>query len=132
MTRALLDLSERRLLSRCPSSGHENGRARLFGGRPCDLPGCAESTNPSVSFAHRFSILIERSHFHPIAGRTKTERIVVRDGRVRRFRFSLATPPAAQLRRWLVDAGFSRVEAYGAHGEPLRVDSRRLVVVAER
>ena len=30
-------------------------RARLFGGRPCDLPGCAASTNPSVSFAHRFS-----------------------------------------------------------------------------
>jgi transposase len=24
----------------------------LFRGRPCDWPGCAESTNPSVSFAH--------------------------------------------------------------------------------
>jgi hypothetical protein len=28
--------------------------ARLFGRRPCDRPGCAVSTNPSVSFAHRF------------------------------------------------------------------------------
>jgi transposase len=27
----------------------------LFSGRPCDLPGCAASANPSVSFAHRFS-----------------------------------------------------------------------------
>src|SRR3954452_19423402 len=27
----------------------------LFSGRPCDLPGCAASANPSVSFAHPFS-----------------------------------------------------------------------------
>jgi hypothetical protein len=30
-------------------------RARLFGGRPCDWPGCASSANPSVSFAQWFS-----------------------------------------------------------------------------
>ena len=27
----------------------------VFNGRPCDLPGCAASTNPSVSFAHLVS-----------------------------------------------------------------------------
>jgi hypothetical protein len=27
----------------------------LFGGRPCDLSGCASSADPSVSFAHRVS-----------------------------------------------------------------------------
>jgi len=27
----------------------------LFGGRPCDLPGCAVSADPSMSFAHQFS-----------------------------------------------------------------------------
>src|SRR4051812_38688767 len=27
-------------------------RAREFGGRPCDWPGCATSADPSVSFAH--------------------------------------------------------------------------------
>jgi hypothetical protein len=30
----------------------------LFGGRPCDLPGCAASADPSMSFAHRFSLVI--------------------------------------------------------------------------
>src|SRR5947209_16572618 len=30
-------------------------RARAFGGRPCDLPGCAASADPSVSFARWFS-----------------------------------------------------------------------------
>ena len=33
-------------------------RARAFDGRPCDLPGCASSANPSVSFARWFSNLI--------------------------------------------------------------------------
>ena len=27
----------------------------LFSGRPCDVPGCAASANPSMSFFHRFS-----------------------------------------------------------------------------
>jgi hypothetical protein len=27
----------------------------LFSGRPCDLSGCAESANASMSFARRFS-----------------------------------------------------------------------------
>jgi hypothetical protein len=88
---------------------------------------------PLLSVAERDdNFLIERTHFDPVAGRSKTERTVVRDGRVRRFRFSLATPPASLMRKWLRGAGFSRVEAYGPDGEPLRVDSRRLVMVAER
>jgi hypothetical protein len=29
-----------------------------FCGRPCDLPGCAASADPSMSFAHRFSLVI--------------------------------------------------------------------------
>jgi transposase len=32
----------------------------LFRGRPCDLPGCAASTNPSVSFTHLVSRVIDR------------------------------------------------------------------------
>jgi len=77
-------------------------------------------------------LLIECVRFDPLAGRSRTERIVVRDGRVRRFRFSLQTLPASVLCNWLRDAGFSEVEAYGQHGEPLRFDSRRLVIVARR
>ena len=32
--------------------------SRAFDGRPCDLPGCASSVNPFVSFARSFSNLI--------------------------------------------------------------------------
>ena len=31
----------------------------LFSGRPCDLSGCASSANPSVSFAHVFSLFCD-------------------------------------------------------------------------
>jgi len=86
-----------------------------------------------ISFAERDDdFLLERVEFDPIAGRSRTERIVVRDGRVRRFRFSLAALPVSTLRDWLKDAGFNEVEAYGPSGEPLRFDSRRLVLVARR
>ncbi|MCP9488147.1 MAG: methyltransferase domain-containing protein, partial [Gaiellaceae bacterium MAG52_C11] len=88
---------------------------------------------PLISFAERDDdFLIERTEIDAVAGRSRTERIVVRDGRVRRFCFSLATPSASVLGVWLRAAGFSQVEAYGPHGEPLRFDSRRLVMVAER
>src|SRR5215217_1178717 len=32
----------------------------LFRGRPCDWPGCAASTNPSLSFAHLVSRVVDR------------------------------------------------------------------------
>lgn len=47
---------------------------------------------PLITVAERDDdFLIERVRFDPLAGRSRTERIVVRDGYVRRFRFSLAT-----------------------------------------
>jgi len=88
---------------------------------------------PPVNLAERDGdFLIERVHFDASTSCSKTERIVVRDGHVRRFRFSLCLPPLSVLRDWLHEAGFRSVEAYGRGGEPLRVDSRRLVIVAER
>jgi len=77
-------------------------------------------------------LMIERVRFNPVEGRSKTERIVVRDGRVRRFRFSLATLPASKLETWLREAGFSQVEPYDEDGRSLQGDSRRLVMVAQR
>jgi hypothetical protein len=44
-------LGERRLGRPFWTMGFEPG---LFIGRPCDLPGCAASADPSTSFAHRF------------------------------------------------------------------------------
>jgi SAM-dependent methyltransferase len=75
-------------------------------------------------------LLADRTTFDPLTGRMHTERISVRGDRVRRYRFSLRTFAFTELREWLLDAGFTGVEGYGAEGEPLSLGSRRMVVVA--
>jgi SAM-dependent methyltransferase len=64
--------------------------------------------------------------------RTHTERITVRDGRVRRAVFSVRLYSLAEFARLLKTAGFRKIEAFGRNGEPLTLDSRRLIVVAEK
>ncbi|MDQ6776398.1 MAG: class I SAM-dependent methyltransferase [Actinomycetota bacterium] len=119
---------------------HEFARVLRRGGRLAidlhsrdDIVRRMPARGPLISVAERDGdFLIERVRFDAVAGRSRTERVVVRDGRVRRFRFSLAIPPLSVLRDWLCQAGFSEVDAYGQNGEPLRIDSRRLLIVAQR
>jgi SAM-dependent methyltransferase len=73
---------------------------------------------------------IDKVTFDPAAGRSHTERIIVRDGKVRRTSFTLAQPTAAQLIGMLEDAGFDEVSALDEHGEPFTTQSRRLLLIA--
>jgi len=75
-------------------------------------------------------LMVDRVHFDLVAGRSRTERIIVREGRVRRVRFSLAQPTLPELAASLRQAGFTEIAAHGASGEPLRPDSRRVLIVA--
>jgi SAM-dependent methyltransferase len=75
-------------------------------------------------------LLIDKVSFDPLAGRSHTERIVVRDGQVRRTEFSLSQPTAAQLAGWLRDAGFAEVDAFDESGGAFASNSRRLVMRA--
>jgi len=70
--------------------------------------------------------------FDVVADRFNTERIIVRDGQLRRFQFSLASPTLAVLRDWLRQAGFADIASYDGDAGPVRFDSRRLIVVAQR
>lgn len=75
-------------------------------------------------------LMIDRVHLDPAATRTYTERILLRNGRVRRTSFSLRLFTLAELRGWLRDAGFGEVEAYAGDGTPFTWEAERLVVVA--
>ncbi len=74
--------------------------------------------------------MIDRIHFDFLAGRSRTERIIVRSGRVRRVRFSLAQPTLPELCSSLRDAGFVQIDVHGIVGEPLRPDARRVLVAS--
>jgi SAM-dependent methyltransferase len=73
---------------------------------------------------------IDKVTFDPVAGRSNTERIIVRDGTVRRTGFSLAQPTAAELVEMLHEAGFEDVRALDESGEEFTTRSRRLLLVA--
>jgi SAM-dependent methyltransferase len=73
---------------------------------------------------------IDKVTFDPVLGRSNTERIIVRDGKVRRTGFSLAQPTAAELVEMLHEAGFEDVRALDESGGEFTTRSRRLLLVA--
>jgi SAM-dependent methyltransferase len=73
---------------------------------------------------------IDKVSFDPVAGRSHTERIIVRDGKVRRTDFTLAQPTAAQLADMLRAAGFDDIRALDESGEKFEIHGRRLLMLA--
>jgi SAM-dependent methyltransferase len=76
--------------------------------------------------------MIDRHRYDVPSGRVETERIVVRDGGVRRMRFFVRLFTFPELATWLRQAGFRDVRGFDQDGQPLGLDSRRMVVVADR
>jgi SAM-dependent methyltransferase len=73
---------------------------------------------------------IDTTVFDCVEGRAETDRVIIRDGHVRRFHYSLRIPAISELRDWLVDAGFDEVRFCARDGSPPALDRRRLVVLA--
>jgi ubiquinone/menaquinone biosynthesis C-methylase UbiE len=76
--------------------------------------------------------MIDRWHFDATTSRGMTERIVIRDGRSRRFEFFVRMFIAAELGDWCRDAGFRSVEFYDDGGAPLTAQSRRMITIARK
>ena len=77
-------------------------------------------------------LLADRVTYDTETRLSRTERFILRHGRLRRLEFSLEQVPAPALRRRLLAAGFGAVELFGEGGAPFRVDSRRLIAVAHK
>jgi SAM-dependent methyltransferase len=75
-------------------------------------------------------LMIDISRHDYESERVRTERILVRGGRVRRTVFSVRSFTPKELVDWLLDAGFDDVQAFGAVGERFHPQSARLVLVA--
>jgi SAM-dependent methyltransferase len=88
--------------------------------------------HPATVVERDGNFAIDRSIFDPTTGRATTERVIVRDGRVRRFEFSVRGFLAVELRDWLLEAGFATVDFFDGEGKPLAADGRRMITVARR
>lgn len=78
------------------------------------------------------NFMIDRMRYDVASGRNYTERIIMRDGQVRRMRFFVRLLSYPELSAWLHQAGFRGVAGYDQDGLELATGSRRMIVVAEK
>ena len=76
--------------------------------------------------------MIDQHRLDLLTSRVFTERTIVRDGRTRRVPFFVRLFTYTELRERLLAAGFTQVSGYGADQAPLTLDSRRMIVIAQR
>ena len=76
------------------------------------------------------SLLIQKPVWDLEAGRWGAERIVVRDGAIRRSQFTCRCYSPAELSRMLAQAGFGNPKFLGDGFQELNLDSSRLLVLA--
>lgn len=87
---------------------------------------------PSTVIERDGNLIIDRAYFDPVTGLASTDRVVLRDGRTRRFHYTVRSFIAVELGAWLRDAGFSSVEFRGRAGEALVAQSKRMIAIAWR
>ena len=78
-------------------------------------------------------LLVDRSLYDPHDGRLHTRRLITRSGQSTRvIPYSLRLFTLSELTDWLRTAGFGYCQAFGSDCEVFRIDSARLIVVAQR
>ncbi|MCH7584991.1 MAG: methyltransferase domain-containing protein [Acidobacteria bacterium] len=77
-------------------------------------------------------VMIDTSRFDPVTGRVTTDRVVYRDGKVRRSHHQVRLPTIPELDGWLSGAGFTERSFLGVGDSPPTIDDTRMVVVATR
>lgn len=87
---------------------------------------------PAVVSERDGNFAVDRSRFDPATGRATTERVLIRGGRTRRVTFSVRMFVGAELRDWLVTAGFTAVDLLDTDGDVLSAQSRRMISIAHR
>jgi SAM-dependent methyltransferase len=123
------DEEDRRVLRAAHRALRPGGRLLIENNNTAALLGRWQQ---SVVVERDGNLMIDRSRFDPVSGRATTERVIVRDGTTRGVTFSVRMFVAVELGGWLRDAGFSAVDFFDRQGEPLTVESRRMVTVARR
>ena len=77
-------------------------------------------------------LMVDRVTYDRAEGFSRTERFIVRDGRVKKLEFRLEQVPARQLAARLLQAGFADVRLFGQGGKEFEAEGRRLIALARR
>jgi SAM-dependent methyltransferase len=88
--------------------------------------------HPSHVVERDGNFMIQLVEWDALESRTVSEWIAVRDGAVRRYPFFVRMLTFTELRGWLRDAGFADVQGCDWDGEPLTLESRRMITIANK
>ncbi|MBT2233564.1 cyclopropane-fatty-acyl-phospholipid synthase family protein [Nonomuraea sp. NEAU-A123] len=77
-------------------------------------------------------LVIDQHHLDLLTSRNVVNRTIIRDGRTRNIPYFVRMFTFTELRDQMFSAGFTTVHALGADGTALTIDSRRMIVIAER
>ncbi|TIN74504.1 class I SAM-dependent methyltransferase [Mesorhizobium sp.] len=123
------DENNERVLREAARSLGKGGRLLIDQGNRFAWP----RDTPSFTLAQRSSDLrIQVTNYDPLVDRANIERIVIRDGSVRRTGVSIRYYSFIEYFRMLKATGFDTIEAYGQQGEDFTPNGPRLVVVATK
>ena len=75
--------------------------------------------------------MIDRHRFD-VETSSQDERTIIRGGKQRTFEFSVRMLTPAELRDWMLGAGFREAHAFGEDGEPLTLEHRRMTVIGHK
>jgi SAM-dependent methyltransferase len=108
------------------------GRLLLEMHNPARLERLLELTGGSTAYVvdRNGDLMVDRVTLEPSASRSRTERYIVRGGRVRKLEFWLEQVPAPELVERLRGAGFAEVQLLGQDGAPFEPQGRRLIALA--
>lgn len=76
--------------------------------------------------------MIDRFQYDAKTGIVETHRTILRDGQLKRYAFPMRTFTFPEIREWMTGVGFTNLDAVDETGERLRLQSKRLFVLAER
>ena len=77
-------------------------------------------------------LMIDRVEYDALSDRSVTERIIVRDGRVKRSKFFARLYSPAELTALLSECGFRSVQVFGQEGQPFTLYGPRTIVVGTK
>ena len=117
----------RRILRGVREALHADGRFLL---ETLHLPVLMRQFRDASVRQYDDDLLIELRRFEPLESKMLSDYIAIRGGEVRRYSIFVRMFTFAELRDWLLAAGFSDIAGYGRDGEPLSLDHLRMLVVA--
>jgi SAM-dependent methyltransferase len=127
------DAANLRVLAECRRALRPGGRLVL------DLYNLSEylralptKSRPSIGITSQVGddLMVFSTRYDVTGGCITGERLVVRDGKVRRTSYIHRIYSFTELRSFLGQAGFSRVDALARDGGPLGLDSSGMIVIA--